>query len=144
MVLLGQAPSPGEASLGDQDAEFPWTEKILLSQQEKKSFVTSTTQKIPFAAAAALHGEHGPHVWEWTEGTLPGHAGCAPSMPAACIPGRPGGNVPNSCSGKKGSAAGQEEMQNLQHQSEKHSGKSGSWMCQLSWQLCRAFSCLLC
>lgn len=86
-MLLSQAPSPGEAFLGDQDTELPWTEKILLSQQEKKSFVTSTTQKNPiFAAVAALHGEHGPHVWEWREGTLPGHAGCAPSMPAACPP----------------------------------------------------------
>lgn len=86
-MLLSQAPSPGEASLGDQDTELPWIEKILLSQQEKKSFVTSTTQKNPnFAAAAALHGEHGPRVWEWTEVTLPGHAGCAPSMPAACPP----------------------------------------------------------
>lgn len=76
---------PRRAFLGDTDNELPWTERILLSQQEKKSVVISPAEKIPFAAAA-LHGEGWPHAWEWTEGTLPGSAGCAPSMTAACLP----------------------------------------------------------
>lgn len=52
---------PRRAFLGDTDNELPWTERILLSQQEKKSVVISPAEKIPFAAAA-LHGEGWPHA----------------------------------------------------------------------------------
>lgn len=41
----------------------------------------------PASAAAALRGEHRPRAWEGTEGTVPGHAGPAPSLPATCLPG---------------------------------------------------------
>lgn len=71
---------PGHWGLPDRENSF-----VLAGG---KRAVMSTSKKIPFAAAAAaaLHHECWLHVWEQTEGTLPGHAGCAPSMPAACLP----------------------------------------------------------